>query len=131
MNMFLSESNLRVLVLWRHNQKSECNISISVGISTSRLSYIVLQLNTLLTYRSKSRCIMPERDKLIRSIISKQQAQLSTRLTATRFETNQKRKHGGSIDDHSELRLLMFTFGSRYVYITRRFSRTTLKNLRS
>ena len=74
---------------------------------------------------------MPERDKLIRSIISKQQAQLSTRLTATRFETNQKRKHGGSIDDHSELRLLMFTFGSRYVYITRRFSRTTLKNLRS
>jgi len=71
---------------------------------------------------------MPERDKLRREIISKQQAQVGTRLTANRFETSQKRKHGGSI---SELRLHMFTFGSRYVYITRRFSRTALKNLTS
>jgi len=131
LNMFLRESNPCALMLWCHNQNSECSTSISVGISTNRLSYNVLQLNTLLTYRSKSRCIMPEREKLIRSIISKQQSQVSTRVTANRFETIQKSKHGRNIDDRSELRLHMFTFGSRYVYITRRFSRTALKNLTS
>ena len=61
---------------------------------------------------------MPERDKLLGQRISTKQAQASTTVTTKRFETIQKRKQSWSIDVHSQLRLHVFTFGSRYVYVT-------------